>query len=328
LGHLTYFPWVQPEQTYFEFDYSVYDERKTANVLLQLTAKESWNNLTEVKFIRGDGTEDPLPLGIPRMWETLEKMPTRGKFSGLYICSPDDQNFKIRASFQETYALWKAPERITDVTWWCSLIETPEDVIEYLEFLVARCKNMQDAFRKIDGPGGNGQITMREFEESITEMKCKKFKGDDESARLSKIFRFLDPSGEGQVSECEWAILDLVDREIRLSIKEFVQFLARTFGDDLENAWDAFDEDGGGEIEYHEWEEKLEEVGFFGPGRPIFSFLDKDEGGSISWEEFERLIEFQPEANSNRKRSSMISTRHTMNNSHGEMERRTTMRRG
>jgi len=307
LGHLTYFPWVQAEQTFFSLDYSQYDERKAANALLQLTAKENWSNIKEVKFVWADGTEDPLPLGIPRMWEFWEKMPMTGKFSGVYICSPEDRNYKLRATFQEAYSLWTAPEMDSDVTWWASLIETPEDVIEYLEFLVSRFPNMHKAFCKVDHMH-NGKISMRDFEDSISTMKCKKFKKPpaEEHERVSKIFRFLDPSGEGTISEEEWGILDLVDREIRLSIKEFVKFLSRAFGESLDEAWEAFDEDGGGEIEYEEWQHKLTEVGFFGPGKPIFSFLDKDEEGTISRDEFQALVEFQPKANSERMRSSML----------------------
>lgn len=180
--------------------------------------------------------------------------------------------------------------------WWAALQEAPEDVLEYLSFLVTRFDSLSSAFLAIDGPGGNGVITLREFEEGYTSMKCKKFQGPNnlpDWPRIQAIFRYLDPSGEGQVSMGEWNVLDLLWKEIQLSITEFIQFCERTFGDDLGETWANMDEDQGGEIDLNEWTTACSKFGYFGPVVPIFRFLDADDQGTISFEEFKQLERFQ-----------------------------------
>ena len=39
--------YIQPEQTWFQFNYSHNDQRLAANALMQLTAKEGWGNLPD-----------------------------------------------------------------------------------------------------------------------------------------------------------------------------------------------------------------------------------------------------------------------------------------
>merc|ERR1712014_246009 len=105
----------------------------------------------------------------------------------------------------------------------------------------------------------------------------------------TKVFRYLDPSGEGQVSESEWAVLTLLQNEIHLSVWEFVKFLQRSFGNDIREWWDQLDEDGGGEIDFDEWMHVCHSLGYFGATRPIFKFVDKDDEGTISLDEFLEL---------------------------------------
>merc|ERR1712203_547737 len=104
---------------------------------------------------------------------------------------------------------------------------------------------------RIDGEGGNGVINLREFEEGLAEMGCKKFAGADEMQRIGAIFRYLDPSGEGGISQHEWMVLDQLWQEMKLSLTEFVQFLSRAFDKSknfLSEAWEVLDEDCSGEI--------------------------------------------------------------------------------
>jgi len=108
------------------------------------------------------------------------------------------------------------------------------------------------------------------------------------------IFRYLDPSGEGQVSEMEWGVLDSIFKEIRFSIGEFVGFLDRTF-DNLDDAWDFLDDDSSGAMDYQEFTDACKSIGFFGPGRPIFSYLDKDDEGTVSLQEFQVVRTFHDE---------------------------------
>jgi len=183
-----------------------------------------------------------------------------------------------------------------------ALNEAPEEVLEYLEFLVGRYDTIWKPFKVIDGPDGNGLITLREFEPSFSTMKCKKFEGPDEKQKIERIFRYLDPSGEGSVSEGEWGVMELLWKEMMTSIGEFVSFLDRAFGDDdddedgkdfLEEAFKFLDEDGTGSIDKNEWCDAIvRKLKYFGPSRVIFNFLDKDDEGTIGIDEFNGLRGF------------------------------------
>lgn len=198
--------------------------------------------------------------------------------------------------------------------WWAAINVTPEDVLEYLSFIGARFDSWTNdvkcydgvgrAFDFIDGVDGNGVVSLREFEEAYREMECTKFKekdeqkrehpaGADEKKRIEGVFRYLDPSGEGTVSKKEWSMLDMLQKEINLSITEFVQFCERTFGDDLETTWKYFDVDNDGSINGKEWLDGCEKIGYFGPVVPIFGYIDADDEGTVSVEEFKTLSEFQ-----------------------------------
>mmetsp|Transcript_112506 Transcript_112506/g.195237 ORF Transcript_112506/g.195237 Transcript_112506/m.195237 type:complete len:1491 (+) Transcript_112506:137-4609(+) len=293
LGYIAVFPFIQPEQATLELDFAFYDQRMTANLLMNISKNETPFNLKNPKYVRPDGTVDPLPLGVPRSWEVYDKMPKGGQFTVSYICAPEDRSFKARKQLFEDYGHWKMDVEEEEVMWWASLSEAPEDVLEYLEFLITKYDDMEQAFKAIDGEDGNGQITLREFEEGYQEMGCKKFAGKDESKRVEHVFRYLDPSGEGQVSKDEFMVLQLLFKEIVLSIKEFVEFCERTFSEDLADTWRFLDDDGSGSIDEQEWTEACRKIGYCGPVSSIFNYLDKDDEGTVSLDEFEELSKFQ-----------------------------------
>lgn len=293
LGHLTFLPFIQPEQTEFVFDFAVWDQRSACNLLLNLATEESRGNLQEFSYTRLDGTVDQLPLGIPRSWDSFDKMPTTGTFRMSYICSPEDRKYKTRRALARRYGFYEAPEDESDVLWWSSITHCPEDVIEFVEFLNSHFKNIWIPFHKIDGDGGNGNVSWTEFKEGLKIIGCDKFLGQDSEQRARIVFRYLDPSGEGQVSKDEWAVLEQILQSIQLCIKEFVEFCVRTFGSNLNDAWHRLDADGSGEIDRAEWLEACESLGFFGLANPIFSFLDKDDEGTVSQDEFALLKKYQ-----------------------------------
>jgi Ca2+-binding EF-hand superfamily protein len=292
LGYVTVFPFIQPEQTKFSLDLAVYEQRLAANIILNIGFSENSFNIRDPNVLRQDGTVDPLTSGIPQSWKTFEKMPKGGTISMSYVCSPDDRRYNIRRKFYEMYGHRDGVSE-TEVMWWAALNQAPEDVLEYVSFLVSKYGSPKDVFAEIDGPRGNGVVTLREFEESYAEMKCHKFKGKDETHRIQSVFRYLDCGGGGEVSQDEWNVLELLWQETKLSITEFVQFCERTFGNDLDETWNFMDADGGGQIDLEEWVTACEKVGFFGPVVPIFGYLDADDEGSISKEEFKQLESFK-----------------------------------
>merc|ERR1712217_133724 len=224
-------------------------------------------------------------------WESCDKMPKAGKFQGTYVCAPEDRRLEFRKQLAEKYGYFRGTKDLKDedILWWTGLTEPPNDVVEFLEFLIGRVKTVNEAFRIIDGPDGNGVITLREFQDGLVEMGCTKFKGKDEQQRIGNLFRYLDMGGEGSVSLDEWQLLDQLWKEFDLSIREFVQFLCLSFGDDLADAWAHLDDDDSGELNEEEWLEAVRNIGYFGPAQVVFALIDSSDDGSISFDEFEVL---------------------------------------
>jgi len=292
LGHVTFFPFIQPEQATFELNFSVYDQRLAMHILMSITAKEAYPNLREYSYTLPDGTVVDLNMGIPRSWEVLDRLPKTGVFRAKYNGAPEDRVYKERQRLMAKYGFWRSPPE-NEVMWWSLIQECPVDVVEFVEFIYTKYGNIWKVFKIIDGEDGNGEITLVEFREGIEEMNCKKFNGKNKDERIVNVFRYLDPSGEGQVSKGEWGVLEQIMMEMKLSIKEFVQFCERTFGDDIMDAWDELDADGSGEIDKTEWVDCCNNLGFFGLTDPIFSYLDKRDVDAINQEDFQYLKTFQ-----------------------------------
>eukprot|EP00439_Symbiodinium_sp_Y106_P064222 s1923_g10.t1 len=292
LGSLVFFPWVQPEQARFVFQLDRFDERTALCALINLAKKERLTNIQKPRWVRGDGSVDPLVMGLPRSWETFSQIPEHGTVSMSYKCAPEDRNFKVRKSFLQTYSNWPCDVSMEQVLWWASTNEVPVDVMEFLEFIIEQYDNVYEAFDDIKSK--NAQVlNHRDFEDGLRRVKCKKFKGRREGDKITGIFRYLDPSGEGQVTRSEWGILELCHKEMVYSIQEFVHFCSRSFGNDLNAAWAVFDVNGDNFISEAEWVTVARSFSYFGPTLPIFRFLDRDDEGTISFEEFEELQKFR-----------------------------------
>eukprot|EP00928_Gymnodinium_smaydae_P074583 TRINITY_DN57616_c0_g1_i1.p1 TRINITY_DN57616_c0_g1~~TRINITY_DN57616_c0_g1_i1.p1 ORF type:complete len:370 (-),score=107.58 TRINITY_DN57616_c0_g1_i1:281-1273(-) len=295
LGQVMLFPFVQPEQGSFDWNLSIHDERLAASVMVYIAVRERFYNLRNATWVHSDGVVDPMTMGVPRSWESFEKIPSEGSFHVEYACAPEDRNFKVRKQLFETYGFWKTDACEAEVMWWAGIGEAPSDVLELLEFLISHFEDVYRPFKLIDGPGGNGEITLRELEEGLDAIGCQKFEGPDKAKRIANIFRYLDPSESGEVSEQEWGALECLWKEMMQSIREFVQFLERTFGGDpgedfLQVAWAQLDEDGSGEVSEEEWVEVIKDkLQYFGPSLVIFNFIDKDDEGTVSQDEFQVL---------------------------------------
>jgi len=297
LGYIAMFPYIQPEQTRFHLEFGVYETRIVANMLMLLSKAENVSNLRDPIYIKEDGKRDPLLQGIYRSWENLDKLPKGGTFDISYVNAPETRNFAVRKQLFETNGHWTLTAEEDEVMWWASLTEAPEDVLEYLEFLISKYENPRNAFKEIIKHCGTDAMSLREFELAYRTMGCEKFKGHDEMHRISAVFRWLDVSGEGQVCEDEFMMLDLLFKEIQQSITEFVEYCERAFGDDLGNTWNVMDEDDSGEIDEQEWRDACAKIRYRGPIAPIFNYLDQDDEGHISWDEFQALTKFQKAKN-------------------------------
>lgn len=293
LGYCTFFTYIQPEQVTYDFDFAKYDQRLAANLFFGLANAEKRDNISNFRYTLPDGTIDKLEQGVPRSWDQFARMPKEGVFHFTYKCSPQDRRFSLRKSLLFQFGKWKVDVAEDEVNWWAAAAEAPEDVLEFLFWMRSRFRDTQKAFEAFDGADGNGLLGLREFEEGMKQLKCQKFRGRDEKQRWTAIFRFLDPSGEGQVSKEEFLTLDSFWAEVEFSIREFLDWSNRKYGMDLRTLWNALDEDGSGAIQRFEWESVLDKVGYFGPSGPIFSYVDEDDGGEISWKEFQLLGRFQ-----------------------------------
>jgi len=209
----------------------------------------------------------------------------------------------------ELYGFWPGPETDAEVNWWATIGEAPQEVLDFVDYIVLHYKNVDDAFTVIDGPDGNRNISFLEFQEGVSRMEMPKFKvtnkahispgdsvqdGQQVRKKIQDVFRYLDPSGEGQVSPQEWGVLEQLFKEIHMCIGEFVWFLDRTF-DSWDEAWDFLDDDASGSLSMKEWMDASHSIGYFGPSRPIFSYLDVDASDCVSFTEFQVLRDFQPD---------------------------------
>lgn len=307
LGHVFYFPFIQPEQTCFRFHLSDSEQRGALNLLIRLSKEENKDNIRDAILKKIDGSVDELLVGLPESWQTFENISRSGTLTLRYECSPDDRNYEFRASLLETYGYVQPPLE-HEVLWWSSITTCPPDVVEFVEFLNASFESLTDAFEALIGT--SDAVSLQDFEDGVlTNMRCRKFNGPQERERVRDVFRYLDPSGEGLISHNEWRVLDQIFKEVQLCIKEFVQFCERTFGISWPKIWNAIDVDGSGEINAEEWKDICKSYGFFGPSRPIFAFLDMDDTGSISAKEFDLLKQYSDSlgaARSSRRRYTVL----------------------
>eukprot|EP00746_Dinoflagellata_sp_MGD_P120634 gnl/MRDRNA2_/MRDRNA2_56090_c0_seq1.p1 gnl/MRDRNA2_/MRDRNA2_56090_c0~~gnl/MRDRNA2_/MRDRNA2_56090_c0_seq1.p1 ORF type:complete len:1290 (-),score=167.75 gnl/MRDRNA2_/MRDRNA2_56090_c0_seq1:153-3836(-) len=290
LGFVALFPFIQPENMTFKLDFAVWEQRVVAYLLFQLCSREGRQNLRDPVYHLPDGTRDPLSGGIPMRWfYSVESVPNGGKFQITYTCDPDSCAFGLRKELAHMYGGWNIKGSKGQVMWWTSLTEATDDVLALVRFLLPRYVNFDKVFTLIDGPGGNGQINLREFEEGIANLSIASLM--EHPGQITNVFRWLDPGGEGRISRSEWGVLQQVARELQLSIQEFVRFLKRQFtGNSIVKAWEVLDDDGSGSIDIDEWEENVSgKLKYLGPCMAIFHYLDKDGEGSIERDEWDTL---------------------------------------
>ncbi|CAJ1409660.1 unnamed protein product [Effrenium voratum] len=286
LGPVKFLPFVQPEQALLELDFAIHDHKLAVSIFVMLCQKEG-ALFQEPRFIREDGTEDKLVTGVPRAWARYSDCPKAGFFRAKYAVAPEKRSVKTRTEFLATYGRWRAPALAKeDICWWSQLSDVSLDVIRFLEVICEKYPDLKEAFRDIDGEGGNGGISILEFEEYCERVVDSRF-SKNRRDRFRAIFRFLDATMEGNISMEEWGLLDTVKCELDRQTHDLHAFLLHRFKGGLEQAWDAW---ATSRITQEQWKRQLDEAGYFGASAELFSIMDQPNAGSISYDQFRRFF--------------------------------------
>lgn len=276
LGRLITYPFYQPEQSRHELNLEVYEDRLAATIALQTAARERAENIRDYRHVFPDGTEFFFERGVPKSWENMEGLPAVGRFSFSYMCAPEDRHMTLRAESARRYG-FSTHRGAISLMWWTTLSDVPSAVLTLLYNILRDFKDVYTAFHVIDGPGGNGVLSLKEMKEAVVELNWDNMAHDE--SMVIEVFRYLDPDKSGEISIDEWGALHQGWKELMLTILEFLEYLDRTFSGDFDRAYDDMDADGSDSIEFSEWAEALALIGFYGPNAPIFHFLASCENG-------------------------------------------------
>jgi len=270
--------------------------------------------LTKVVYTTGTGNIlQGNQFLAPRSWMNFESVPTSGRIKVTYVGGKDTRNWTYRKKLYEQCGHWKLDCSSSQVQWWSSLTEAPEEVIKFLQLLVGKFSDFDEAFTFMDGGvRGNGVINLKELHERMQRMGVKSFRGP----WLQKVFRFLDPNGSGSISREEWTELADLYKEVTMRLNEFALFLERQFPSSrgaLRRVWELMDPEGVGSMSRSKFEGAVrDQLGFLGSTRVIVEFLDVDDTGSIDWKEMLQLERFmkdvRPQSASALQASSPSST--------------------
>ena len=215
LGYAASFPYVQPEQLHIHLSFKNYDERLLISSLLKLSGKESPSNLKDPVFTSGEGTVDPLTLGVPKSWEQMSNVPKHGVFEAEYICRADQRNFKVRKDLLEQNGSWNMSDVGEESVFFFSLpSKLPPDVLVLLTWMIATCGGLSNALTQMrQDKDVDGQMSSREFEDGCKRMGFVRFKGPGEQQRFQSVFRFIDVRSEGKISTKDWEALQYVEQD-------------------------------------------------------------------------------------------------------------------
>jgi hypothetical protein len=178
LGSLPCFPFLQPEQTEFEFHFHRRDHRLAANLLFNLADKEGPSNLKDVLYILPNGLPsssckpDPLERGVPRTWSSVDRIPKGGVFTVRYGSSPEDRKIEFRCRLASTYGYWHVDTDEDRIQWCANLHDSPKDLFSFVDFLSWQFATFKDAFLAIVGKG-NAFISMSNFESGMVREICR-----------------------------------------------------------------------------------------------------------------------------------------------------------
>lgn len=308
------FPYIQPDMT-FTFDLAHHDERVAACNLITLAKKEGVQLLT---ITPGEVVKE-----FPLSWDDVGKIPMEGIFSAKYQVTLDSRDFTMRSELFKKHGGWPSCEEdAKKIKWWASPEHAPISVVHFTECLGRRGTGFSAAFKDLTSGTGTESETLTETQFKagvLRDLECNIFSAqgpEHESKQLEEVFRWLQQRNSGGLEQRQFEYLELLWREITLTMKECVQFMRRTFsyepegdgdldpqdqvgGTDniesafvrrhaadrvelstyLKTAWNHISKGmEGPAVDKKTFEEFAAASGFFGPARIIFHILDDDKG--------------------------------------------------
>lgn len=289
MGTLTLFPYIQPEQQDFALDMSLPEDRLAASLAVRLNVKETKrNNLRHPRFVMNDKSEFAFDRGVPVAWQSPQAIPQGGTLTWQYMCSPEDRNMEMRRDFLSRYGGWKVDLRKQNIMW-CSFLQgVPEAVSSFLVNVMRHFKNdLKKAFKLIDGPDGNGKLSLMEFKTAVANLGWTEFQDPEKAVQ---IFRYLDPDGGGSISYEEWQVMSGLLKELQLTILELLQHVDYTFGG-IEVAHALLDRDSNQAVDFHEWRKAIVSMGYYGPSEVIYRYLCLDKTDHLTAQCWEEVVE-------------------------------------
>jgi hypothetical protein len=171
LGSIVMFPYFQPENTNFQYDLSLEEQRRCLSFLTQLAAVEHHKNIKRPQIDwRGPHPNpewDNFMAGIPITWTNYDAIASKGLFECTYTCSMDGVSYRERRKLAAKIGGWtNLPEGKIELSswmiWWCILDDIPREVILVLEFCLKNFESLGRVFDVVDA-NKDRTVTFREF---------------------------------------------------------------------------------------------------------------------------------------------------------------------
>jgi len=285
---LALLPFFQPEDSSFELDLSIREERIAAALMVRVATQEKIENMQDYDLVFPDETHFTFEQGIPVQWAQPEELPEDGKLSFRYMCSPEDQALTVRKEIARRYGGWSSNIEVEGVVWWTSLVEVAESLQNFFFQCMGHFKDPDEFFSMADDKK-QGTLSYTDFANAIAQLEWQNYIEDPELTK--EVFRQLDNNSRGEVSQVEWGRLRQMWKELRLSILELFQHLDRVYDGDVDAAWSDINLAGRGSVDAQGWQAAASQrLGYFGPVASIFRYVEK--GGFINSEGWQTLKAF------------------------------------
>eukprot|EP00746_Dinoflagellata_sp_MGD_P010491 gnl/MRDRNA2_/MRDRNA2_121680_c0_seq1.p1 gnl/MRDRNA2_/MRDRNA2_121680_c0~~gnl/MRDRNA2_/MRDRNA2_121680_c0_seq1.p1 ORF type:complete len:588 (+),score=92.75 gnl/MRDRNA2_/MRDRNA2_121680_c0_seq1:252-1766(+) len=283
MGYVTLFPFFQPENSCFQLNLSVYEQRRCAHLLKLLSASEPGETMRDPLIKKSDDKDEEWKTflsGVPNSWEKFDGIPTYGHFKVTYVCSIDNIRLRTRRRLACDWGGWEMPEDgksiLKNLEWWALLDEQPPEVNEFIEFLAARYEDLAKPFSVID-TSGDGNVTLSEF---LIGMKNLGYVPPSGQVQAPDSPKFNVPEGPKIPSSVSsnWKKAAL---RVRAVTKPMMGAKTKTMGP----------RDSRGMVNCEEAVLKRNESAY----KEIFRFLNVDAHGEISLKEWKRMEAYMRE---------------------------------